>query len=164
MHELDKGLAISISGRPRDAALRRFKEHVMRWGVALPPVEPLVLDFGLGNFARTGLIEYWIANEAGAGYCGKYLFVFAGQTCPKHRHKIKHETFFLLQGRIEVEYRDALRVLHPGDVLPIEPGHYHRFTGLEPALLLELSMPCAIDDNYFEDPAIPIGGNYRRQS
>jgi len=22
-------------------------------------------------------------------------------------------------------------------------------------------MPCEIDDNYFEDPRIPIGGNYK---
>ena len=161
MDELAKGLAISISGPPRDAALRRFHQQVGQWRVALPPVEPLVLDFGLGDFERIGLIEYWIANEASAGYCGKYLFVFGGQTCPRHRHRIKHETFFLLEGRLEVEYQDRTRVLQRGEVLPIEPGHYHRFTGLEPSLLLELSMPCAIDDNYFENAAIPIGGNYR---
>jgi D-lyxose ketol-isomerase len=161
MDELDKGLAISISGPARDVALGRFKQQIARWGLALPPVEPLVLDFGLQDFERTGLIEYWIANEATAGYCGKYLFVFAGQTCPMHRHKFKHETFYLLEGRLEVEYRDRIQVLERGGVMPIEPGLYHRFTGLEPSLLLELSMPCAIDDNYFADPAIPIGGNYR---
>lgn len=157
MDELKKGLAISITGKLRDDALREFKQQVRQWGLALPPVEPLVLDFGLGQFRHTGLIEYWIANEATAGYCGKYLFVFKGQTCPKHRHRIKHETFFLLKGRIRVEYRGRTIDLKPGGVLPIRPGHYHSFTGLEPALLLELSMPCAVDDNDFANPAIPIG-------
>jgi len=161
MDELQKGLAISISGAPRDAALRRFQAEIVRWGLALPPVEPLVLDFGLGDFDRTGLIEYWIANETGAGYCGKYLFVLAGQTCPMHRHKTKHETFFLLEGRLDVACDGRHLVLERGGVLPIETGRYHAFTGLVPSLLLELSMPCAIDDNYFENPAIPIGGNYR---
>jgi hypothetical protein len=52
-------------------------------------------------------------------------------------------------------------VLQRGDVLPIEPGYYHRFTGLEPSLLLELSMPCEIDDNYFDDANIPFGGNFK---
>jgi D-lyxose ketol-isomerase len=164
MDELEKGLAISMTGEPRAAALRRFHAQVQQWHLALPPVEPLVLDFGLGDFDRTGLIEYWIANEAEAGYCGKYLFVFAGQTCPRHRHRIKHETFFLLEGRLEVDYRDRIQILERGAVLPIAPGGYHRFTGLEPSMLLELSMPCAIDDNYFEDPAIPIGGNHRRRT
>jgi D-lyxose ketol-isomerase len=50
--------------------------------------------------------------------------------------------------------------LKPGDVLPIEPWDYHCFTGAGPALLLEVSKPCVIDDNYFEDTRIPIGGNY----
>ncbi|MDQ1328064.1 MAG: Cupin 2 protein, partial [Candidatus Poribacteria bacterium] len=33
--------------------------------------------------------------------------------------------------------------------------------GIGPALLLELSMPCVVDDNYFENSDIPIGGNYK---
>ena len=93
MDELEKGLAIALTGPRRDQALAAFREQIGNWGVALPPVEPLVLDFGLGEFDQTGLIEYWIANEAAAGYCGKYLFVFDGQACPRHRHAAKHETF-----------------------------------------------------------------------
>jgi D-lyxose ketol-isomerase len=160
MDELKKGLAISITGRERNEALREFKRHIQRWRLALPAIEPLVLDFGLGQFQCTGLIEYWIANESAAGYCGKYLFVFKNQTCPRHRHRTKHETFFLLKGRLQVEYGRRRIELRPGDVLPIRTGVYHGFTGLEPSLLLELSMPCAIDDNYFADRRIPIGGNH----
>jgi hypothetical protein len=33
----------------------------------MPPVDPLVLDFGLGDFYRTGLIEHWVANATSAG-------------------------------------------------------------------------------------------------
>jgi D-lyxose ketol-isomerase len=163
MDELDRGLAISISGDARAAALARFQQQVAQWGLVLPPVKPLVLDFGLGDFERVGLIEYWIANETAAGYCGKYLFVFKGQTCPRHRHRVKHETFFLLEGRLEVEFDGTIRILERGGVLPIAPHHYHRFTGLEPSLLLELSMPCAIEDNEFEDTRIPIGRNALRR-
>lgn len=161
MDELDKGLAISLHGRPRQEALRDFRRITRPWKQPLPPVDPLVLDFGLGDFRRVGLIEYWLANEAVAGYCGKYLFVFAGQTCPLHKHRTKHETFFLMHGRISVTYRNKRITMKPGDVLPIQPGRYHSFTGLVPSLLLELSMPCEVDDNYFADRAIPIGGNYR---
>ena len=161
MDELEKGLGISVVGAVRDTALARCRAQVDRWGIALPAVEPLVLDFGLGDFERVGLIEFWIANEAAAGYCGKYLFVFANQTCPKHRHRIKQETFFVVAGRVAVEYRGVRHLLARGGVLPIDAGIDHSFTGLEASLLLELSMPCAIADNYFENPAIPIGGNYR---
>ncbi|MSU47100.1 MAG: cupin domain-containing protein [Lacunisphaera sp.] len=162
MDELDKALNISVHGVLAERALRDFKQHVDRWGIALPSIEPLVLDFGLGEFARIGLIEYWIANEARAGYCGKYLFVFDGQSCPRHWHRTKHETFFVLKGALDVECGGRSMVLREGERLPIPAGVLHGFRGLGPALLLELSMPCEIDDNVFEDRRIPIGGNYRK--
>lgn len=161
MDELDKGLAIAMTGALREAALERFREQVRIWRVALPPVQPLVLDFGLGEFEKTGLIEYWIANEARAGYCGKYLFVFDGQTCPRHRHAVKHETFFVVKGCVRMQCGGSVLDMDEGDVLPVAPGAFHCFTGIGPALLLELSMPCEIGDNQFENARIPIGRNGR---
>ncbi len=158
MDELDKGLAISLRGTAAEEALERCRKVLAAWQVAMPDVQPLVLDFGLGDFAGTGLIEYWIANEAEAGYCGKYLFVFEGQTCPLHRHARKMETFFVVKGRLLVNYGERQLVLNEGDVLPVQPGHFHSFTGEGgPALLLELSMPCQVQDNDFADERIPIG-------
>lgn len=157
MDELEKGLEISLSGQQRDRILSAFLKQMEEWQIALPPVEPLVLDFGLGNFSEFGLIEYWIANEMQAGYCGKYLFLFDGQTCPQHRHAGKHETFFVVKGTMRIKHGHEVMELGAGDVLPVNPGNYHSFTGVGPVLLLELSMPCEIDDNEFVDPRIPIG-------
>jgi mannose-6-phosphate isomerase-like protein (cupin superfamily) len=162
MDELEKGLTISVRGEAAERALAEFDLQARLWQVALPDVAPLVLDFGLGEFARTGLIEYWIANEQGAGYCGKYLFVFDGQSCPRHLHRTKHETFFIVKGKLAVECGGRSFQLAEGDRLPIPAGVLHGFRGEGPALLLELSMPCQIDDNFFEDQRIPIGGNYRK--
>ena len=161
MKELDKALNIALKGPKAKRALAAFRRQIKAWKVALPPIAPLVLDFGLGDFERTGLIEYWIANETQAGYCGKYLFVFDRQTCPMHRHRKKHETFFIVKGRVAMSYDGKRRTMRQGDVLPVVAWKFHRFTGIGPALLLEVSMPCEVEDNYFEDPAIPIGGNYR---
>lgn len=161
MDELDKGLALAMTGAVRDAALAAFRQQIQEWQVALPSVEPLVLDFGLGDFARAGLVEYWIANETAAGYCGKYLFVFDGQSCPRHRHMTKHETFFVVKGCVRIHGDGPDLHLVPGDVLPVPPGVLHGFTGCGPALLLELSMPCRIEDNVFADPRIPIGAARR---
>jgi D-lyxose ketol-isomerase len=164
MDELNKGLAVAFRGPEAERAITAFRRQVTEWGVALPPAELLVLDFGLGRFAKVGLIECWICNEVQAGYCGKYLFVFDGQTCPRHRHREKHETFFVVKGRVRMEYGGSTVEMKPGDVLPLAPGTPHSFTGLGPALLLEVSKPCLVDDNYFDDAAIPIGGNYRRKA
>lgn len=161
MDQLRQGLEIGLRGEAADRAVRDFRAQAAIWQVALPDVPPLVLDFGLGDFARTGLVEYWIANETGAGYCGKYLFVFDGQSCPRHHHRTKHETFLVVKGVLAVECGGRVLELREGDRLPIPPGVPHSFKGVGPALLLELSMPCVIDDNFFDDPRIPIGGNFR---
>lgn len=156
--ELEKGLALSLQGDERAREILTCQQQLASWNMVMPSVEPLVSDFGLNDFANTGLIEYWIANEMDAGYCGKYLFVFDKQSCPLHLHKEKHETFFIVHGKVKMSYAGNIRVLKAGDVLPVPPGIKHGFTGIGPALLLEVSTPCVIDDNYFSDSRIDIGG------
>jgi len=49
-----------------------------------------------------------------------------------------------------------------GKLLRMERGRRNSFTGVRPALLLEVSRPSLIHDNNFDNPDIPIGGNDRR--
>jgi len=137
-----------------DEALVLFAERLAVWDLTMPPVEPLVTDFGLGAFYETGLIEYWIANEVEAGYCGKFLFVFDGQTCPLHHHVTKTETFFVVKGRMRLECEGEAREMTEGETLLVTAGKQHTFTGVGPCLLLEVSMPCHDTDNVFADDRI----------
>ena len=95
MKELDKALdiaaRISVKGKQREEALAAFDKQIQEWNVALPKVDALIWDFGLGDHAKVGLIEYWVANELDAGYCAKYLYLCDDQTCPRHHHKTKSE-------------------------------------------------------------------------
>ncbi|NOY81871.1 MAG: D-lyxose/D-mannose family sugar isomerase [Kiritimatiellaeota bacterium] len=164
MDELAKGYEFSLTGPAADRTVAECRACVRGWGLALPEVRPLVLDFGLGDFRRIGLVEFWIANETAAGYCGKYLFVFDGQQCPLHHHETKTETFFVVKGRVHMQCGSSETDLEPGAVLRVAPGRQHGFSGLGPALLLELSTPCVIDDNVFADPRIPIGRRTKAES
>lgn len=161
MKELAKAMGMALRGREAQNALAAFRAQMRRWRLVMPPVTPLVLDFGLGDFRKTGLIECWIANEKEAGYCGKYLFVFDGQTCPEHKHRQKHETFFVVRGAVNMLYGGRLLKMKKGDVLAVPQGRYHSFSGAGAALLLELSTPCEVSDNHFRNSAIPIGSNFR---
>jgi D-lyxose ketol-isomerase len=154
MQGLKQGLGISLAGCETELTLTAFHRQMEQWGIALPPVKPLVLDFGLGQFDRIGLIEYWIVNEIEAGYCGKYLFVFDGQQCPAHSHRVKHETFFVVRGCLGMTLDGQAITLQPGQVLPVPAGRVHSFQGKGNTLLLELSMPCKVCDSCFEDPQI----------
>jgi len=161
MDELKRGLDVALHGEAADRAAQKVRNVVSSWGLKLPDVEPLVLDFGLGEFEKTGEVEFWIANENEAGYCGKFLFVFPGQTCPEHMHREKLETFFIVKGRVAMTWGDKNLTMSTGDVLKVETGTPHSFTGIEPTLLLEVSKPSIIADNYFSNEKIPIGGNYK---
>jgi len=152
------GFPYQIQGKERREALAHCRDTVRRWNLTMPDVEPLVLDFGLGRFDEIGEIEFWVANEEEAGYCGKFLYVNDGQTCPYHNHDVKHETFFVLKGQVRMVIDGGEKVLQQGDALVMPPGQRHSFTGVGPALLLEVSMPSTQGDNFFSNSAIGNGG------
>ena len=137
-----------------ESALAECQRQIAEWGLTMPEVKPVVIDFGLGDFHRHGLIIYSIANELEAGYCGKFLFVVDGQTCPCHRHGKKHETFFVVKGQVEMNIDGSRSVMAAGGVLAMDPGVRHSFAGVGNALLLEVSMPSSGGDNFFEDKRI----------
>ena len=145
---------MQLQGPQRGEVLARCEAQMGAWGLTAPSVEPLVLGFGLGDFYRVGLIEFWLANEIERGYCGKYLFVVDGQMCPAHSHVGKHETFFVVKGTLRMTVDGVERTMAEGDVLPMPPGQVHSFVGIGPALVLEMSTPCLLSDNRFEDTDI----------
>lgn len=149
---------IELSGEARETALAKLHAQLTEWGLAMPPVEALPLHFGLHDFYTIGETEFWVANETELGYCGKFLFVFDGQTCPFHRHKIKHETFFIVRGAIRMKLDDRELIMNGGDLLVMPPGIGHSFTGIGPALILEVSMPSIRQDSFFADKRIGTDG------
>lgn len=149
---------VELFGAEREQALAEIAAQMQAWGLTLPAVEPLPVQFGLNDFRTIGETEFWVANEVELGYCGKFLFVFDGQTCPFHRHRMKHETFFVVKGAIRMVMDDGERVMREGDLLAMPPGMGHAFTGLGPALILEVSMPSILRDNFFADARIGDNG------
>lgn len=151
----DQFIRVCLSGGALEAALDEFQRPMGAWGIAPPEDETFVLDFGLGRFRQVGLIECWIANEIDAGYCGKWMFNFEGQSCPEHRHRRKTESFHVVKGRVAIRSGGREHVLNPGQSLLVSPMTFHDFTALDgPSLLLELSTPCHLRDNEFTDPDI----------
>ena len=147
-----------LQGPERDSAIEAIQAQIDAWSLTMPPVTPLLMHFGLGRFMQIGETEFWIANERELGYCGKFLFVFDGQTCPYHFHKMKHETFFIVKGQVRMKIGDEERVMSAGDVLAMPPGVGHSFTGIGPALVLEVSLPSVLKDNFFADSSIGDSG------
>lgn len=101
--------------------------------------------------------EEWIANTP--LYCGKRLILNKGWRCSMHHHKVKDETFFIDSGLVLIEWSTPDRtnvrsfVLSSGDTFRVQPGEWHRFTGLTDAVIFEVSTHHEDDDSYRDEPS-----------
>ena len=152
-------LDFELTGAEREAALSDAAGVLNGWGLTMPPGDPLVIHFGLHDFRRIGEVEYWIVNDRENAYCGKFLFLFDGQRCPLHYHKIKDETFFVVKGRVTMEIDGVPLTLNEGATYKMAPGWKHTFAAEGgPALVLEVSLPSLPKDNFFDDARIGRNG------
>ena len=97
----------------------------------------------------------WALTER---YCGKVLFVRAGEALSLQFHERKDETIYLQQGKAEIEIAapdepPVRDVVTAGASFRIHPGTVHRLRALEDALFLEVSTPdlddvVRLDDRY----------------
>ncbi len=159
MEQGDWTTQFELQGAARLDALACAAATIEDWGLTMPPTPPLVLHFGLGDFARIGEIEYWIVNDTENAYCGKFLFLFDGQRCPLHHHLRKDETFYIVRGSVEMDVNGEERRMAAGDVLKVAPGSPHTFAAVDgPALVLEVSLPSVPGDNVFADKRIGSEG------
>jgi mannose-6-phosphate isomerase-like protein (cupin superfamily) len=84
-------------------------------------------------------------------YCGKLLFVRAGEALSLQYHEKKDESWYVQDGRAELELsalgaaeREIVEI-GPGDCFRFEPLTVHRVRAIEDTLVIEVSTP-DIDD------------------
>ena len=119
-----------------------------------------IVDFGLGDFERTGLaILVYVNTER---VCAKELVMLPNQLCPEHRHPPvgddpgKEETFRCRSGSVLLHVDGHGEVtLRPGDQFTIPPDTRHWFrAGDEGAVVSEFSTRSRDETDVFTDPHI----------
>jgi mannose-6-phosphate isomerase-like protein (cupin superfamily) len=115
---------------PNDDAITRPEEHLKGWGK-----------------------EIWIVNIP--LYCGKILEVNKGKKCSIHYHKTKHETLYILKGKVQMDIYNkgypgtpTTMVMLPEDTITIQRRLPHQFIGLEDSQILEVSTHHSEKDSY----------------
>ncbi len=154
MNESEIISKLSLQGKEQMQILYKIQNVLESWGLTLPNTPADALHFGYNDFSRIGETEININNNVEQGYCGKFMFLFAGQTCPMHHHRKKHETFFIVKGKVDMELSGKKYILKQGDRLIVNQLSKHMFTALEDSLILESSNPDLVDDSIFEDQMI----------
>jgi mannose-6-phosphate isomerase len=96
----------------------------------------------------------WAVTE---DYVGKLLFVREGQSLSKQFHKLKDESWYVYEGRAELELAEpgqaveSSEVVGAGAAFRLRPGTVHRLTALEDTLVIEASTPHLEDVIRLED-------------
>jgi mannose-6-phosphate isomerase-like protein (cupin superfamily) len=84
-------------------------------------------------------------------YVGKILFIKEGHRLSKQYHKVKDETIFVMEGRLQLEIGEGddkqIAIMRAGDAYHITPGTVHRFCAYcnQNVRLFEVSTP-ELDD------------------
>jgi mannose-6-phosphate isomerase-like protein (cupin superfamily) len=90
----------------------------------------------------------WALSDS---YCGKLLFVSAGQALSLQYHERKDESWYVQTGLAELELATLnggdrrIREIRPGDCFRFRPGTVHRVRAMEDTLIVEVSTP-ELDD------------------
>jgi mannose-6-phosphate isomerase len=90
-------------------------------------------------------------------YCGKVLFVRAGQALSLQFHREKYESWYVQSGRARLELGRAgesvldEEVVSAGACFHLAPGTVHRVTAIEDTMILEVSTPHLDDVVRLED-------------
>jgi mannose-6-phosphate isomerase-like protein (cupin superfamily) len=89
-------------------------------------------------------------------YCGKLLFVKAGESLSLQFHRQKDESWLVHSGRAELEMGEPGKVprsevVGAGAAFRIRPGTVHRIRALEDTTIIEVSTPQVEDVVRLED-------------
>jgi mannose-6-phosphate isomerase-like protein (cupin superfamily) len=96
----------------------------------------------------------WAKTE---DYAGKLLFIRAGQSLSLQFHREKDESWYVLEGRAELELGEVgqavltTEVVGPGTAFRFRPGTVHRVSAVEDTTILEVSTPQLEDIVRLED-------------
>ena len=90
--------------------------------------------------------EQWIVNNN--KYCGKKMLIKKGFYCSYHFHKIKEETFYILDGELELIHNGKYIKIGKGKTLHVKPSEYHSFRATEDTLFFEFATQHLDEDNY----------------
>jgi quercetin dioxygenase-like cupin family protein len=126
--------------------------------VVVPGMATLEIShhYGLDRFEEVGCT---IINVINREYCKKLIVVLPGQHHPEQYHKVKEETFMVLDGELQLTLDGVVKQCRRGDVVTVNRGTKHPFSSETGAIIEEISSTHYRDDSYYTDEAILRNSN-----
>ena len=99
--------------------------------------------------------ELWLVNNQKENYCGKILYINEGYKGSMHFHANKHETFYILEGKLKIETLNTetaektVYILEEGDTFVLDRLKPHQLIAHEGDVkFLEISTFHEDSDSY----------------
>jgi quercetin dioxygenase-like cupin family protein len=94
--------------------------------------------------------------QTGGQFCVMEMFIPPGGGPPPHRHDFE-ETFILLEGELELSFRDQKIVARAGETVNIPANAPHRFQNVSaaPVRMICICSPAG-QDEFFQEIGVPV--------
>lgn len=107
--------------------------------------------YGVERFREWGAT---LINVINRNYAKKVLVMLPGQRHPNHFHKLKEETFLVVDGFLDVDLQGNIRRIGPGETLLVPPGVFHSFSSESGCVFEEISTTAFRGDSVYQDESI----------
>ena len=133
--------------------VQRVKAYLAETGMHVPGRLELELShhYGIDRFDEYGATIITFVNRE---YCKKLIVMLPGQQHPEQAHRVKEETFQVLQGELRLTLDGVASTLRVGDIVTVERRTRHAFAAPGGCIIEEVSSTHLKDDSFYTDPAI----------
>lgn len=112
--------------------------------------------YGIQKFFTHGITMINVINSK---YCKKLIIMLPGQKHPEQYHKVKEESFFILNGEVELKLQNKKYLLKEGMLKTIYPNIIHEFYSKKGCIIEELSTTSKSKDSFYIDKNINLNKN-----
>ncbi len=112
--------------------------------------------YGLDNFYKYGCT---IINFINREYCKKVIILLPNQTHPEQYHMQKEESFYIMNGSLELTLDGVTKKYNAGDIVVVERGTKHKMYTETGVAFEEISSTHFKDDSFYTDEEITNNKN-----
>jgi sialic acid synthase SpsE/quercetin dioxygenase-like cupin family protein len=143
--------------------LDKYITDVKHFFPNLPKTFTVSHHYNPENIYKYGCVMYTDLNEE--LYSKKTIILLPKQQHPEHYHKIKTETFLVIEGTLELVVDGVPVVLSKNETFTIKPNVKHSFTTKTGVIFEEIATSITqVADSFYSDPKIQSKSDTQRKT
>jgi len=143
--------------------LDKYITDVKHFFPNLPKTFTVSHHYNPENIYKYGCVMYTDLNEE--LYSKKTIILLPKQQHPEHYHKIKTETFLVIEGTLELVVDGVPVVLSKNETFTIKPNVKHSFTTKTGVIFEEIATSITqVADSFYSDPEIQAKSDTQRKT